>query len=574
MLVLLAVLLPALIAVAGLVLDGGVVMDEHHRLQHVADGAATAAAVDLRLGNPSATAIATAEQFVHATSGMPDAQVVVSIPPTSGDFAGLANHVQVDVQRDYQTVILRGAGGLMSKPISARAVAGVADATDGAAIMALDPDPAPIDLGAVDDTLSAVAVTSVVQQAVAQSPAVDYLAGVPIVGGVASALLSDGLEALLPDFLTQTLTQASTDLAPLPLPTITAGLEVEGLGQVRVEGAVLINTTWGGVDQDGRPAGVSAGPPYGSACMPLLPTTQLLASDIRVTGGVDDQDQYQPLDPDDESPLRANMLPTDDPLEALPPPSTSVDATNVSGAVRSPSHAIAVALSASDAAALLGDVLSGLSPLLQPLLSAVLTPVSDLLENQTLQPGVYDSITVVAPVGGVIFEPGVYVIRGRSPLTNLSLLALGPVQADGAMFYITDSASYDATTGMPDAGVDASTAPPASVGTVVPSVVLAPLLAGAAYTGLQDPTSPYDGVLVYQARSDRRPIVIDAQHLLGGGALSGTVYAKWGHTILLTGAGSCGLRMVSGTMRIVTVTDATINPVDLLPAAQDVYLLE
>src|SRR3982751_561097 len=86
-LVLLAVMLPALLGIVGLIIDGGLMMANYRALQHATDAAATASAMDLRLGKSTATATATANEFIREANQIPDASVVVHIPPTSGVFA-------------------------------------------------------------------------------------------------------------------------------------------------------------------------------------------------------------------------------------------------------------------------------------------------------------------------------------------------------------------------------------------------------------------------------------------------------------------------------------------------------
>jgi hypothetical protein len=188
-----------------------------------------------------------------------------------------------------------------------------------------------------------------------------------------------------------------------------------------------------------------------------------------------------------------------------------------------------------------------------------------------LSPGVYDWIEVVS--GRVRFLPGVYVIRGINPITQIALnLLAGQVQGDGVMFYITNSAAYSVASGLPD-GADGETAPPApGVLTLLPSAVINLLLPGSYLNGLESPGSPFDGMVVYQRRADRRPIAI-VTSLLSGPAISGSVYAKWGHVILATN-GTMDATFVAGTMRIVTVLPTTISPQRPLPPAQDVFLLE
>jgi hypothetical protein len=84
-------------------------------------------------------------------------------------------------------------------------------------------------------------------------------------------------------------------------------------------------------------------------------------------------------------------------------------------------------------------------------------------------------------------------------------------------------------------------------------------LLGSRLSGLNDPASPFDGMLIYQRRHDRRPIAIVQENLLGAGQLSGTIYSKWGH-VILAGKGDLDARFVVGTMRIVALLDMEIRP--------------
>src|SRR5262249_4886653 len=157
---------------------------------------------------------------------------------------------------------------------------------------------------------------------------------------------------------------------------------------------------------------------------------------------------------------------------------------------------VRVALSSTQANTLTTGVLGSLSALLKPLFTPLIANVKTLLTSPTLQPGVYDSITVLSPLGGAKFSPGVYVIRNKSPLTQMSLCILGPVEAKGVMFYITDAATFSASTGQPDAGESSSAAPSNPVTSLVPSVLIVSLLSGANITGLDAPSSPFNGMLI------------------------------------------------------------------------------
>ncbi len=80
-------------------------------------------------------------------------------------------------------------------------------------------------------------------------------------------------------------------------------------------------------------------------------------------------------------------------------------------------------------------------------------------------------------------------------------------------------------------------------------------------------------MFIYQRRMDRRPIIIAAPQLLGGD-LAGTVYARSGHLTFLSGQGVYDLRLVCGTLRIVTLGDTTFSPQELLAPAKDVFLID
>ncbi len=476
-LVLVAISLTSLIGILGLVFDGGLMSADSQNLHHATDAAAMAGAMDLRLGKTSASANDTAVLYLTSLNGFSDAQPVVNIPPLQGNYAGQAGYVEVLATRNYQTRLMHILGANSQQPLMTRSVAGCQASTSGSAIVVLDPNPAQLSI--------------------------------------------TGVPPVLPSY-----------------PALIGGLEVLGLGTVAVNGAVLVNTTWGGVDENGNPAGSSPGPPYGISCTPLVALTHLNALDIRVSGGVDNQTNYGNYKSGQKSPLHANRLAVPDPLQSLPSPSTVSDSTNVS------------------TQSFGGVQVAGL-PLIGP--------------TTTLQPGVYDWIEVIS--GQVVFSPGVYIIRNVNPLTGISLnIAGGTVTASGVMFYITNSTSYDASTGVPDSS-DGSTRPAQSLpGSLLPSILINAALPGSTYTPLRG-SSPFSGMLIYQRREDLRPIVIADLGLLGPNALQGTIYAKWGH-VLLMADGTYDLRIVSGTARLLSVLGITLAPSTLLPPAQDVYLVE
>jgi len=475
---LVAAVLPALLGILVLTVDCGMLQQSSRAIQQVCDAAATAAARELSTGAGSSTAIATAIDYVKSKNGLSDAQVVVNIPPESGPFAGQSHYVEVCLERSVPSYLAGAIGAGGPTAISARGVAGAEPSTSGAAIVVLDPTPAPITI-----------------------PVLSLL---------------------------------SLSVPPLNV----AGLEILGLGCVNVDGAVLVNTEWGGVNQNNDPVGANS-LPYGVCCTPILPLTRLKCRDLRVVGGVDNRNCYQAFSSGGSSPLKAGRLPVPDPFRSLPVPTSSADSVNVS----STNHG--------------GVSVTGL-PLLGP--------------TRHLYPGVYDWIQVLS--GKAVFHPGIYVIRGKNPLTQISLsMAAGQITANGVMFYITNSAGFSVMNGSPD-NADGE-AEPANPGltTQIPSVVINTTLLGSQITGLNAAGSPFNGMLIYQRRQDRRPIVIAADAILGTGQFSGTLYAKWGQ-ILFQGQGTYDVKLVGGTVRFLDVLGLTIKPTVLLDPARDVFLVE
>ncbi|HUQ68629.1 MAG TPA: pilus assembly protein TadG-related protein, partial [Planctomycetaceae bacterium] len=225
-LVLFAVLLPIMLAIAGLVLDGGGMLNESRVAQQAADAAASAAARSLYEGGEEGDVVAIAEEYVRDFNNLDSATVSVSIPPATGPLAGDAQSVEVEVIQPADSHFLAFLGGGAAPKVRARAVARYEPATAGAALVVLDPNP-------------------------------DQLA-IP------------GLGPLLP-----------------ALPTLLAGFEIIGTSPVKVDGAVHVNTTWGGYDEDGERVGSRPGPPYAVAVPTGILGEKLRARDIRVVGGVD-----------------------------------------------------------------------------------------------------------------------------------------------------------------------------------------------------------------------------------------------------------------------------------------------
>jgi hypothetical protein len=471
--------IPACLGIVGLVIDVGLLSNARQDLQHAADTAATAAAADLAAGLSATQAEETGVDYVTTYNGHTDAAVEVNIPPASGPFAGRSGFVEVIASQKYATRLMQVVGGPAEVTPGVRAVGGLRPATSGAAVVVLDDDPPPIRI--------------------------------------------DPIPLIL----------------PLSFPAILGGLEVLGLGRLQVDGAVLVNTAWGGVDENGLRVGAHRGPPHAISCTPLLSLTKIAARDVRVVGGVDDESNFGPYLSGESEPLRANRLPVPDPFADLGAPTTSslpgqVDTTNRGGV-----RVVSIPL--------------------------ILLPT-------VLRPGVYDWIEVIS--GSVIFQPGVYIIRGVNPITRSALtIAGGIVKAEGVLFYITNSSNYDPVSGFPDAA-DGEQSPPApNLSQITPSVILSSALPGTSFSPISAPGSPFDGMLIYQRRADFRPMVVVYQGLLGNPRFDGTIYAKWGH-LTFVGDGTHDMRVVAGSARFVPLLGLRLIPDKLLPPAFDVYLVE
>lgn len=479
-LAIMAIVLPTIVALLGLTFDSSLLLQNYREQQQIADAAATLAARRIADGDSLAEARAAAIGHVQQTNGWADAAVTVNRGPTSGSFAGDSDFVEVILTRDAPTYFIKAVS--LAETVETRAVAGIRESTADTAVVVLEEDPAGI-----------------------------RLTGLPI-----------------------SLSLPSTNLG---------GFENIGLGQLSVNGAVIVNTEWGGFDENNDPVGCPGFLRHAATCTPLLPLSKVKAHDVRVTGGVDNPSNYGAYDGGDSGVLRANRRPVKDPLRDLPVPTVGVDATNVSSVNR-----------------------GGVSVINLPILAPAVR----------LRPGVYDYIHVIT--GPVIFEPGVYIIRGKHPLTQISLnITAGPVRAEGVMFYITDSPAYSVSTGAPDSADGESQPADYSLETLLPSVVIDAAILGSHYTPLSSPGSPFDGMLIYQRRQDRRPIVIVAEQLLGGllgsTTLAGRIYSKWAPLVFVAN-GEFDLSMCVGSLRLVNVLDCTLDPSNPFPPASDVYLVE
>ena len=96
-LVLFAIILPALLGVLGVVVDSGLLTAHQRQLQNIADAAATTAAMDVLQGTSQARATLTVQEYVRRHNGLADARVQLNYPPRQGRYASNPRYVELEV---------------------------------------------------------------------------------------------------------------------------------------------------------------------------------------------------------------------------------------------------------------------------------------------------------------------------------------------------------------------------------------------------------------------------------------------------------------------------------------------
>ena len=147
--------LPVLLGLLGLVLDGGLMMVASRQAQNAADAAAMAAALDKLRGATDATALTTANSFLvpNGLSGVTltlnaGANNALNIPPqdpgsTGSPYKGVANFVEVIVTKPVATLFIQVLGVNSAQQVTARAVAGFEPVGSGEGAIVLDPNAVP-----------------------------------------------------------------------------------------------------------------------------------------------------------------------------------------------------------------------------------------------------------------------------------------------------------------------------------------------------------------------------------------------------------------------------------------------
>lgn len=138
-LVLVAIAFFALLAVLGLVIDGGLLLAERRRAQNAVDGAALAAATDLvlqRSGQAVASALDYAQRNGYNNDGITN-KVTVKIPPISGEWTGNSNYAQVFISKRMRPLVM-GVVFSGNGTLAVGAVAGGERWTGDAALLTLN----------------------------------------------------------------------------------------------------------------------------------------------------------------------------------------------------------------------------------------------------------------------------------------------------------------------------------------------------------------------------------------------------------------------------------------------------
>ena len=305
-------------------------------------------------------------------------------------------------------------------------------------------------------------------------------------------------------------------------PTAVPGLSISGGATLLVHGRVVINSQGAGYDQSGNYINLG----YSQYAATTGNNSTLQGTDIRVVGGVDTPANFQNVPGNVGNPLHAGVLPEPDPLEYLATPTTANGVNSTSrGAWKNGTQA-------------------------------------------SLLPGVYDSLEIKN--ANYNFPAGIYVIKGG----NFSITGNSTVTGSGVMFYLTGS-NYDSTTGSPDSS-DGGSSPPTSGNPTFGGITInggSGANAGTVnLTGLNDSTSPFNGMLFYQRRWNTQGADIN------GGSdvtqLNGTIYAKWAQ-FKLDGAGVYNSQFLVGSLALSGQANITINYAGKnLGKAPQVFLVE
>ena len=516
-LVMFAMCATLLVGMAGLVIEGGLLMAHQRQAQNAADAAAKAAALYLhdqeQAGVLPATVVGAtlrgiADPYVFTHNSIPavGGSYTLNHPPAAGDYNGDVRAVEVIVTNPMTPVLLTVLGITGPQTAQGRAVAWYGStAARGAGLVVLDPDPQG-------------------QAALAVGGTGDLLVGVSVIVGGAQVL----------------------DLADIIVYSVHEGEEEGGLD---VHDASLPT-----IGPEGQPAvAINGG------------GTRITAEHMYVSGGVDEADNYVNIGTNGDGLDAGTLDPVDDPFHdgspQLPIPTLSNGVLYydpLGGAVQQ----VAVvrgafppppgsgkknnnpAANGQDGLAV-GDF--------RPALDAPTIGDNRTTAGVTqLFPGIYTDIQI-STGNRVNFNPGIYILRPSSSSRGgdiLSITGSAFVTGTGVMFYNTGN-TYNPDGGTPDQSdlSRASDDRPASNELVGKGIRIS--ATDITLSGLVAPSgvsAPFDRMLFYQRRFNDAGISISQGEGSPQG-LTGRLYTKWGN-LHLAGDGTFNFALVVGTLSI------------------------
>ena len=539
-LVMFAITVTTLIAMLGLVIDGGLLMTSQRQAQNAADAAARACALRVRhadtTGSPAdadpdlqgiANTYALGATYNNVpTDDQSHSQVTVNHPPSVGSpYAGNDHYVEVLVTYPLTTAFIQVVGLARHRHVTARAVAGYELESRGAGLVVLDPDP---------PDGSGLKIT-----------------------GTGTVTVRDG-----------------TVNPPVPADvyvfSLHAGFDGSG-GQT--QGPTIIGS------------GQQAAKISGS-------NTFLQAGTVYVSGGVNDEDKFSVasgvqklvagtesgvFDPFFDSFVDGAIVDGGNPL-LVPTTSNGVTSPNGGNGPNAGNGRATIVSPRPNGNGTTTNVDNG----------GNISVSSGQIA--TLEPGIYSNISING--GDVTLLPGIYVLRpptnGGGNILSISggasvhgVVPQGPPgqppvppPAANVMFYNTGH-DYDRATGSPDfndyaSGVTTGVQPSSTSNFRGISITGGTVnLRGLIGSGN---SLVFDKILFYQRRANDNTMIVNADNV--NSTLAGTFYAKWAE-LQLGGSGTYNFAIVVG--RLTVSGGATININDTLPfppIIQLVYLVE
>lgn len=516
-LVMFAITVTTLIAMLGLVIDGGLLMTSQRQAQNAADAAARACALRVRHADTTGSP-ADADPFLQdiantyalgatynrvPTDDQGHTQVVVHHPPRAGSpYAGNDHYVEVLVTYPLTTAFIQVVGLARHRDVTARAVAGYELEPRGAGLVVLDPDPP-------DGS------------------------GLKITGNGAVTVIDRSVNPPVP--------------ADVYVFSLHAGFDGSG-GQT--QGPTIIGT--------GQQAAKISG---GNAV--------LQAGTVYVSGGVNDEDKFSVASGVQKLVAGTESL-VFDPFfhegTLLPVPNTD-NGVAFKGNKNNPDPVIGKATFLKVGNTKPPDqqgnisVTSGQFATLEP---GIYSDISINGGDVTLQPGIYVLRPPASGGGNILSISGQAFVHGVG----------GPGVPANVMFYNTGH-DYNGATGSPDfndyaSGVTTGVQPSSTSNFRGISITGGTVnLRGLIGSGN---SLVFDKILFYQRRANDNTMIVNADNV--NSTLAGTFYAKWAE-LQLGGSGTYNFAIVVG--RLTVSGGATININDTLPfppIIQLVYLVE